>query len=159
MTRLAFLRGVPLRMAQAAAAAAGLAAGLGLYTFVYAKGYSYLSSDPEACVNCHVMRPQFDGWVKSSHHAVASCNDCHLPQGVAGKLFTKASNGFWHSYYFTTGGFPDNIQITPRNLGVAETACRSCHSDVVHALDPARKPEAAGLACLRCHGAVGHQRD
>lgn len=40
----------------------GLAAGLGAYTFVYARGYSYLTNDPSACGNCHVMREQYDGW-------------------------------------------------------------------------------------------------
>jgi hypothetical protein len=25
------------------------------YTFVYAKGYSYLTNDPGACANCHIM--------------------------------------------------------------------------------------------------------
>ena len=33
----------------------GTAAGIGSYTFVYAKGASYLSNDPNACANCHVM--------------------------------------------------------------------------------------------------------
>ena len=36
----------------------GLALGVGAYTFVYAKGYSYLSNDPQACANCHVMENQ-----------------------------------------------------------------------------------------------------
>jgi cytochrome c nitrite reductase small subunit len=31
----------------------GLAVGLGAYTFVYARGYAYLSNDPAACANCH----------------------------------------------------------------------------------------------------------
>jgi cytochrome c nitrite reductase small subunit len=31
----------------------GLMIGLGLYTFVYAKGYAYLTNDPAACTNCH----------------------------------------------------------------------------------------------------------
>jgi cytochrome c nitrite reductase small subunit len=35
----------------------GLIVGLGAYTFLYAKGYSYLTNNPEACTNCHVMRP------------------------------------------------------------------------------------------------------
>jgi cytochrome c nitrite reductase small subunit len=39
----------------------GLLVGLGLYTFVYAKGASYLTNDPAACVNCHVMNEQYDG--------------------------------------------------------------------------------------------------
>jgi cytochrome c nitrite reductase small subunit len=34
----------------------GALAGIGGYTFYYAKGLSYLSNDPRACVNCHIMR-------------------------------------------------------------------------------------------------------
>jgi hypothetical protein len=30
--------------------------GLGVYTFWYAEGASYFSSDPKSCVNCHIMR-------------------------------------------------------------------------------------------------------
>ena len=53
----------------------GVAVGIGVYTFAYAKGWSYLTDDPAACANCHVMREQFDGWLKSSHRAVATCNN------------------------------------------------------------------------------------
>ena len=35
----------------------GIPVGVGAFTFVYAKGFSYLSPDPRACVNCHVMNP------------------------------------------------------------------------------------------------------
>ena len=31
----------------------GIPAGIGGFTFVYAKGYSYLSTDPRTCLNCH----------------------------------------------------------------------------------------------------------
>src|SRR5262245_40855059 len=34
----------------------GLFAGIGGYTFYYAEGVTYLSDEPRACVNCHVMR-------------------------------------------------------------------------------------------------------
>ena len=37
---------------------AGAVIGLGGYIFVYAKGYSYLSNDPQACTNCHVTNAQ-----------------------------------------------------------------------------------------------------
>ncbi len=57
---------------------AGVVLGLGLYTFWYARGLSYFSSDPRACVNCHIMREQYDGWQKSSHSAFATCNACHV---------------------------------------------------------------------------------
>ena len=35
----------------------------GAFTFVYAKGLSYLTPDPRACLNCHVMYSQYDGWL------------------------------------------------------------------------------------------------
>jgi cytochrome c nitrite reductase small subunit len=49
----------------------GVVVGLGAYTFVYAKGYSYLTNNPAACANCHIMQAQYEAWMKSSHHAVA----------------------------------------------------------------------------------------
>jgi cytochrome c nitrite reductase small subunit len=132
----------------------GIGLGIGAYTFVYAKGASYLTNDPAACVNCHVMREQFDGWVKGSHRAVAACNDCHTPPGAVAKYTTKALNGFWHSFAFTTGRFHEPIDITPRNRAVTEAACRGCHTATVQAIEA--HPRSARLACLGCHASVGH---
>jgi cytochrome c nitrite reductase small subunit len=134
----------------------GLLVGLGLYTFVYAQGGSYLTNDPAACVNCHVMNEQYNGWLKSSHHTVAVCNDCHTPHDLIGKYSTKALNGFWHSFAFTSGRFPDNIRITPRNGRITEAACRSCHDEMVHAIDVSGGAEPDTISCVRCHGTVGH---
>jgi cytochrome c nitrite reductase small subunit len=135
----------------------GVAVGIGVYTFAYAKGWSYLTDDPVACANCHVMQEQFDGWLKSSHRAAASCNSCHTPANFIGKYATKASNGFWHSFFFTTGGYEDNIQIKPHSREITEQACRNCHGEIVHAIEPAHPALAGGqLACLRCHDSVGH---
>ena len=134
----------------------GLLVGLGVYTFVYAKGGSYLTNDPAACANCHVMNEQYDGWLKSSHRNVAVCNDCHTPHDPIGKYSTKALNGFWHSFAFTSGRFPDAIQITARNHLVTESACRSCHSDMVHAIDVSGRVREEDVSCIRCHGSVGH---
>ena len=138
-----------------AGAVTGLAAGVGSYTFIYAEGASYLTNDPHACANCHVMRGHLDAWAKSSHHAVAVCNDCHAPHDFVGKYRIKAINGFNHSLAFTTGRFHEPFQITPRNLRVTENACRNCHRDIVHMIDHA----GAGprqLSCIRCHHDVGH---
>jgi cytochrome c nitrite reductase small subunit len=135
----------------------GIAVGVGVYTFAYARGWSYLTDDPAACANCHVMREQFDGWLRSSHRAAATCNHCHTPADFIGKYWTKASNGFWHSFFFTTGGYEDNIQIKPHSRLIAEQACRTCHGDVVDAIEPSHATAAAGqLTCLRCHDSVGH---
>jgi len=38
--------------------ALGLLMGVGGYTFIYARGASYMTDDPAACANCHVMNEQ-----------------------------------------------------------------------------------------------------
>jgi cytochrome c nitrite reductase small subunit len=147
-------------IALAAVVLFGAAVGLGAFTFVYAKGGSYLTNDPAACANCHVMSEHFAAWTKSSHHAVAVCNDCHAPHNLVGKYQTKAVNGFWHSFYFTTGRYPDPLRITPRNREVTENACRYCHQDVTDAIDQGsghfEDDDDAAMRCTRCHDDVGH---
>ena len=71
------------------------------------------------------------------------------------KYATKARNGFWHSFYFTTGGFPEPIRIGARNREITEGACRHCHAAVVDAIDHAHGP-GRQLDCIRCHQDVGH---
>jgi cytochrome c nitrite reductase small subunit len=139
----------------------GVGVGIAGFTFVYAKGASYLTNDPAACANCHVMQEQYDGWLKGSHHAVAGCNDCHTPPGLIPKYATKALNGFWHSFYFTTGTFHEPIQIGPRNRAITEKACRKCHETIVEAIEapPGVGNTHAGggeTPCLNCHNSVGH---
>ena len=134
----------------------GLLLGIGGFTFIYARGASYLTNDPQACANCHVMEEQYSAWMKSSHRAIAVCNDCHAPHDVFGKYTTKALNGFWHSFYFTTGTFAEPIRITPRNARVTENACRDCHAAVVQAIDPFPSHTAGALSCVGCHRNVGH---
>jgi cytochrome c nitrite reductase small subunit len=135
----------------------GITAGIGAYTFAYARGFSYVTDDPAACANCHVMRDHFDAWTRSSHHAVAVCNDCHTPPGLLPKYATKARNGFWHSFYFTTGRYPDPVQITPRSHAVTELACRTCHTGLTESIDAAHAGNSGdGLTCTRCHNSVGH---
>jgi cytochrome c nitrite reductase small subunit len=139
----------------------GCVIGVGVHTFIYAKGASYMTDDPKACMNCHVMREQYDGWLKGSHRNVAVCNDCHTPAGFIGKYTTKALNGFHHSLAFTSGRFPDVIQITERNHQITENSCRKCHSEITHSIDTQARVAAAGagqLSCVRCHSTVGHMR-
>jgi len=140
-----------------AAALVGIAAGVGVYTFAYARGASYMTDDPGACANCHVMEEQYAGWSKSSHRSVAVCNDCHTPPGLVPKYGTKALNGWNHSWAFTSGRFPEPIQITPRNRRVTEAACRKCHEEIVEAIDAVPIGHSARLDCLTCHRDVGHR--
>jgi cytochrome c nitrite reductase small subunit len=133
----------------------GMLGGLGAFTFGYGDGSAYLGNDPASCANCHVMQQHYDSWVKSSHKDVATCNDCHLPHHPIGKWVTKADNGFFHSLAFTTDSFHEPIQIKPRNHRVTQGACLYCHAELVNHMLPA---EEGGdmLACIHCHGSVGH---
>ena len=137
------------------AIALGMLMGLGLFTFGYARGAAYLTNDPRACANCHVMRAQFEGWMKSAHGKVAVCNDCHTPPGFFGKYTTKAINGFFHSLAFTTQRFPDEIRINQRNFAVTEKACLKCHEDIVHGIRATRSRD-RDVSCIACHRNVGH---
>jgi cytochrome c nitrite reductase small subunit len=139
-------------LALAACLVIGGAIGLGLFTFVYARGGSYLGNDPAACGNCHVMRGHLAAWRTSSHHAVAVCNDCHAPPGGLAKYWVKAVNGFNHSHAFTTGDFHEPFRITPKNRAVTESQCRRCHAELVAAMGPA-----GDVSCIRCHESVGHR--
>lgn len=143
----------------------GLFVGSGLFTFVSANGTSYLSNDPSVCVNCHIMQEQYDGWRHGSHHAVATCNDCHLPhENVLMKFYVKASNGYHHSKAFTFQDFPEPIRIKPGNAEVLENNCIRCHGESTNEItahgtlgvptDPTQKADLFG--CVRCHGDVGH---
>jgi cytochrome c nitrite reductase small subunit len=131
----------------------GLTMGLGSYTFWYAEGGSYFSDDPRACVNCHVMRDHYDGWQKASHHAVATCNDCHVPETTVPKYLAKAEHGFWHSKGFTLQDFHEPIRIKPRSSAVLQDNCVRCHEGLVE--DIVGHGEDAG-SCVRCHAGVGH---
>jgi len=139
----------------AVAIAVGVLGGLGAFTIGYGNGFSYLTNDPEACANCHIMQGHFDSWVTSSHRDVAACGDCHLRHDFVGKWLTKADNGFFHALAFTTGNFHEPIRIKPRNRRVTQQACLHCHGDLVESMLPV---EHGGdmQNCVHCHSDVGH---
>lgn len=131
--------------------------GLGTFTFSYAEGFTYLSDDPRACANCHVMRDQYDRWSRGSHRAVAVCNDCHTPHSsLVEKYFIKGLNGFNHSRAFTLGDYPSTIRITALNRQVAYESCLACHANVVSQI--AHIDGKDPTDCLSCHAGVGHGR-
>lgn len=134
----------------------GVVAGLCTYTFTYAQGFSYFSNDPQACMNCHIMREQFDGWQKSPHHAVASCNDCHTPHSFIPKYLSKAENGFWHSKGFTLQDFHEPIMIRQKNVAVLQQNCVACHEQIVDGINTHPGDPQKMLDCLHCHREVGH---
>lgn len=134
----------------------GAAMGLGLYTFSYAEGLSYLSNNPKDCAHCHIMNEQYDGWVKGPHHNVATCNDCHVPHDFVGKYLSKASNGYHHSKGFTLQDFHEPIMIKPRNAAALQENCLGCHGDFVHDIVAGSTTADDAVSCVHCHRHVGH---
>ena len=135
-------------------ASIGILLGLGLTTFDYAEGLSYLSTDPRSCANCHIMHPQYDAWQKASHHTAATCADCHLPADFPGKYISKSENGWNHSKAFTLQNFPEPIVITPKNADILHENCLRCHADIVNEM--AIISTEGAPRCVRCHVSVGH---
>lgn len=136
----------------------GVFIGASGYTFYYAQGASYLSKDPRACANCHIMREQYDSWTKSSHHAVATCVDCHIPHEFIPKYLVKFENGYAHSTAFTLQNFDEPIRIRERNARVLEENCVACHRATVGNLlaQQAHDTQPHQTSCVRCHLSVGH---
>lgn len=134
----------------------GLLIGTGAFTFKYAEGFSYFSTDPKACANCHIMNSQYDSWQKSSHHAVAGCVDCHLPHTFIAKYIAKAENGYHHSKAFTTQEFQEPIMIKEKNSRILQHNCVECHDDMVHELFKRDVTNSDAVSCIHCHASVGH---
>lgn len=149
------------------AAVVGVPVGVGLFTFQYADGLAYMSNDPAACVNCHIMTDQYESWRKGPHHAVATCNGCHVPDAFAEKYLAKALNGYHHSLGFTMqpskpdepGGTPffhEPIQIKPGNSQILQDNCLRCHGDLVHEVVRGSTWDQDAVRCVHCHRGVGH---
>ena len=134
----------------------GLSAGVGAFTFVYAQGFSYFSSEPAACANCHIMNDQYASWQRGPHHGAAGCVDCHLPHEGIAKLMAKGSNGYHHSRGFTFQDFHEPIMIKAGNSRILQDNCLRCHGDFLHEIVPGSSTDANAVNCIHCHRSVGH---
>ena len=137
-------------------ASVGVLTGVGAFTFGYAKGLSYLSTDPRACANCHIMNDQYAAWLKSGHRHTATCVECHLPASGLSKWTAKADHGFRHSVAFTLQNFKEPIEITPHDREIVQVNCLRCHGDFVQAVHASSGLPGRGLDCMRCHAGAGH---
>lgn len=142
----------------------GILIGLVLFILHAARATSYLSDDPKACVNCHVMAPQFATWERGSHVKVTNCNDCHVPQdNFINKYLFKASDGLRHSFMFTFRLEPQVIQIKHAGKKAVQQNCIRCHSNVIHpislrAISAKSIIEEEERYCWDCHRETPHGR-
>jgi cytochrome c nitrite reductase small subunit len=142
----------------------GMFGGATAYTAHFASATSYLSEDPKACINCHIMNDQYNSWSSSPHHDRASCNDCHVPHDtLAHKFYVKAEHGYRHSKGFTFQDFHEPIQITKASRDVVVDNCVRCHDSMTHEIRTAAangREDSAGISggvdCIHCHSSVAH---
>ncbi len=155
---LLLLRFIPRRWQAPCFVMLGGMGGMGLLVAHLSRATSYLSDNPETCMNCHVMTTQYVTWQHSSHANVATCNDCHVPHDSLGHAYRfKAEDGLRHAAIFTLRLEPQAIRISDRAVPVVQANCRRCHATVVQNVSPSPHGEEDRL-CWDCHREVPHGR-
>lgn len=140
----------------------GILTGLFFLLLHISRATSYLSDNPQTCINCHVMYPQYASWTKGSHGQVATCVDCHVPQdNIFRKYYFKGSDGLRHATYFTMRWEPQTIVIQDAGVKVVQENCIRCHLDLVDMVQlvEVTGPNAAkgeGKLCWDCHRETPH---
>ena len=143
----------------------GAASGFFIYLIYISRMPSYLSDDPSACVNCHIMAPYHQSWQKSSHSPWTSCNDCHVPHNnFINHYGFKAKDGLYHAAVFTFRAEPQVIRPRKASYGVIMDNCIRCHTQLntefvkTGMVKYAQTLTGEGKACWDCHREVPHGR-
>jgi cytochrome c nitrite reductase small subunit len=142
----------------------GILTGLLIYTVYLSRAHSYLSDNPNACINCHIMAPQYATWNHSSHREVTNCNDCHVPHNnFLNKYYFKAKDGLRHATIFTLRNEPQVIFIKEEGAEAVHKNCIRCHEELL--VDPKLKAAVGNHEkhmtdrnCTECHREVPHGR-
>lgn len=144
------------------AIALGVFFGLGLLTLHASRATSYLSDNPEGCINCHIMQPEYAAWQRASHAHAATCADCHVPhENIVRKYAGKGVLGARHAWVFTWNAQPQAIHAHSMSVDFIQANCIRCHEELVSSSYVIERPEGeswheAGTVCWRCHRDVGH---
>ncbi|HOJ17951.1 MAG: cytochrome c nitrite reductase small subunit [Ignavibacteriales bacterium] len=144
--------------------ALGVFVGVGLMIIRISNAASYLSNDPDACINCHVMTTQYATWQRSSHARVATCADCHVPQdNFLRKYLFKAADGGRHTTMFTFRLEPQVIKIKSPGQSVVQENCIRCHNELINTssivgVTGSMARHGEGKFCWDCHREVPHGR-
>ncbi|HEU4403287.1 MAG TPA: cytochrome c3 family protein, partial [Candidatus Polarisedimenticolia bacterium] len=148
------VRSVPF---QALLLASGLIVALG----VVATGTAVeISSRPAFCGSCHIMKPYYASWQRSTHHNVA-CVDCHIPPGVTAEFRKK-----WEALSMVARYFTGTYGTNPWTE-IDDASCLRCHErrllsgrelfgDVLfdHAAHLSGMRRGKTLRCTSCHSQI-----
>jgi cytochrome c nitrite reductase small subunit len=155
---MAALSGLPRSMQIGVYSLVGVGIGLALALVRIANAASYLSDDPRACINCHVMTDAYASWQRGSHVQVAVCIDCHVPHdSIVAKYAYKARDGLKHSYVFTMGREPQVLSLSARAVPVVQSNCVRCHERQVSGITgqgAGAGPMVPERRCWDCHHGI-----
>jgi nitrate/TMAO reductase-like tetraheme cytochrome c subunit len=92
-------------------------------------GYSavnYMDTGAFCGLTCHVMQPEYTGFVNSPHSNVA-CADCHIGPGASFFVKSKLA-GVGQVFAVALNTYPRPIPSPVANLRPARETCEQCHS-------------------------------
>ena len=143
---------------------AGVVCGLvGLFMYLLRAHTYFISDNPSACVNCHIMTPYYATWSHSSHGRDATCNDCHVPhQNLAVYYGFKAMDGLKHTAYFLAHAERQAPKAEDLTGQVVMDNCIRCHTQLNQEfVTTGRKgymqqQREGGKVCWDCHRNVPH---
>ena len=141
----------------------GVIGGNGMLFLYVLRAHTYLSDDPAACVNCHIMAPYYATWFHSSHSRDATCNDCHVPhENVVKKWVFKGMDGMRHVAVYLAKGESQVLQAIPESSKVIMNNCIRCHTQLntefvkTGRVDYMLTQVGEGKACWDCHRDIPH---
>ena len=138
-----------------------LAAGFVLaFGFVGLLVFVQISSTPQFCGTCHIMKPYYQSWKHSKHNQIA-CVECHISPGITAEVRKKYEALSMVVKYFTaTYGTKPWAQVD-------DAACLRCHQrrllegkevfhDVLFDHTPHLTETRRGLhlRCTSCHSQI-----
>lgn len=134
------------------------------YLVSESKMLSYMSSEPDVCINCHTMNTHFATWQHSSHRAKATCVDCHLPQdSFIKKMMAKGRDGYNHSVAMAFRTYGYNLRISDHAATRIQDNCIRCHESLVSQMvenaerySKTTSHVRGGRMCWDCHRGVPH---
>jgi len=142
----------------------GILTGLGCLALYISNAASYLSDEPEACMNCHVMASEYATWQRGSHARAAVCNDCHVPHDNFVKKYAfKAMDGLRHATVFTLRMEPQVIKLNEAAIDVVQANCVRCHVNLVENVSRSEASDnnthsGRDRLCWACHRQTPHGR-